>query len=62
MELVSINTISRIKEKQKYLPLEIRIKMYDDVIELRKQGLTCKKKFKKNSLKNTKNKYLERHL
>jgi intein-encoded DNA endonuclease-like protein len=42
MELVSINTMSKIKERQKYLPLEKRIKMYDDVIELRKQGLTCK--------------------
>jgi intein-encoded DNA endonuclease-like protein len=42
MELVSINTISKIKERQKYLPLEIRIKMHDDVIELRKQGLTYK--------------------
>jgi hypothetical protein len=42
MKLVSINTISKIKERQKYLPLEIRIKMYDDVIELRKQGLKHK--------------------
>jgi len=41
MNLVSIN-ISKIKKERKYLPLEIRLQMYDDVIELRKQGLTYK--------------------
>ncbi|MEM2554607.1 MAG: LAGLIDADG family homing endonuclease [Nitrososphaerota archaeon] len=33
-------SISKEGERQKYLPLEIRAKIYDDVIELRKQGLS----------------------
>jgi len=41
MNLVIIN-ISKIKKERKYLPLEIRLQMYNDVIELRKQGLTYK--------------------
>ena len=41
MNLVNINNISKIKNKErKYLPLEIRTQMYNDVIELRKQGLS----------------------
>jgi hypothetical protein len=52
--------ISKRGERRKYLPLEIRAKMYEDVIELKRQGLTAEVKFKKNSLKNIKNKYLYR--
>ncbi|MEM1575803.1 MAG: LAGLIDADG family homing endonuclease [Nitrososphaerota archaeon] len=39
METVGISTISKGEEKRRYLPLEIRSQMYDDVIKLRKQGL-----------------------
>jgi len=57
MNLVSIN-ISKNKKERRCLPLEIRSKMYEDVIELRKQGLShrqirkeiCKKYGKQISL------------
>ncbi|MFH7835500.1 MAG: LAGLIDADG family homing endonuclease [Candidatus Aenigmatarchaeota archaeon] len=42
MSVVGINNMSKEGERQRYLPLEIRLQMYDDVIELRKQGLTYK--------------------
>jgi hypothetical protein len=42
MSVVGIGIISKRGEGRKYLPLEIRAKMYEDVVELRKQGLTCK--------------------
>jgi hypothetical protein len=42
MSVVGIDIISKRGERRKYLPLEIRMKMYEDVIELRKQGLKCK--------------------
>ncbi|MEM2555213.1 MAG: LAGLIDADG family homing endonuclease [Nitrososphaerota archaeon] len=35
-------SISKRGERQRYLPLEIRLQMYDDVIKLRKQGLIYK--------------------
>jgi len=40
MSVVGVDIINKRGERRKYLPLEIRAKMYDDVIELRKQGLT----------------------
>ncbi|MEM1575497.1 MAG: LAGLIDADG family homing endonuclease [Nitrososphaerota archaeon] len=40
MEAVGVSTISKGEEKRRYLPLEIRATMYDDVIELKKQGLS----------------------
>ena len=42
MSVVGIDIISKRGERRKYLPLEIRAKMYDDVVELGRQGLTCK--------------------
>ena len=39
MNMVSMS-ISKEGEKRRYLPSEIRIQMYDDVIKLRKQGLS----------------------
>jgi intein-encoded DNA endonuclease-like protein len=42
MSVVGVDIISKRGERRKYLPLEIRMKMYNDVIELGKQGLTCK--------------------
>ncbi|MEM2174314.1 MAG: hypothetical protein QXI58_01625, partial [Candidatus Micrarchaeia archaeon] len=35
-------SISKERERQRYLPLKIRLQMYEDVVELRKQGLTYK--------------------
>jgi intein-encoded DNA endonuclease-like protein len=42
MSVVGVDIINKRGERRKYLPLEIRAKMYDDVIELRKQGLKYK--------------------
>jgi intein-encoded DNA endonuclease-like protein len=42
MGVVGLDIISKRVERRKYLPLEIRAKMYEDVIELRRQGLTYK--------------------
>jgi intein-encoded DNA endonuclease-like protein len=39
MSVVGVGIISKRGERRKYLPLEMRMKMYEDVIELRKQGL-----------------------
>jgi intein-encoded DNA endonuclease-like protein len=39
MSVVGLDIISKREERRKYLPLEMRMKMYDDVIELRRQGL-----------------------
>ncbi|MEM3406147.1 MAG: LAGLIDADG family homing endonuclease [Nitrososphaerota archaeon] len=41
MNMVSMS-ISKEGERRRYLPLEIRIKMYEEVHELRKKGLTYK--------------------
>jgi intein-encoded DNA endonuclease-like protein len=40
MSVVGLDIISKRGERRKYLPLEIRAKMYEDVIELRKQRLS----------------------
>jgi len=40
MSVVGIGIISKRGERRKYLPLEMKMKMYEDVIELRKTGLT----------------------
>jgi intein-encoded DNA endonuclease-like protein len=42
MSVVGIGIMGKRGERRKCLPLEIRMKMYNGVIELRKQGLTCK--------------------
>jgi len=42
MSVVGVDIISKRGEGRKYLPLEIRAKMYDDVLKLRKQGLKHK--------------------
>jgi intein-encoded DNA endonuclease-like protein len=39
MSVVGVGIISKRGERRKYLPLEIRAKMYEDVIELKRQGL-----------------------
>jgi intein-encoded DNA endonuclease-like protein len=40
MSVVGIDIISKRGERRKYLPLEIRAKMYEDIIELRRQELS----------------------
>jgi intein-encoded DNA endonuclease-like protein len=40
MGVVGLDIISKRGERRKILPLEIRMKMYEDVIELGRQGLT----------------------
>jgi intein-encoded DNA endonuclease-like protein len=40
MSVVGLDIISKREERRKYLPLEMRMKMYEDVIELRRQGLS----------------------
>jgi intein-encoded DNA endonuclease-like protein len=40
MSVVGVDIISKRGERRKYLPLGIRAKMYEDVIELRKQELS----------------------
>jgi intein-encoded DNA endonuclease-like protein len=47
MGVVGIDIISKRGERRKYLPLEIRAKMYEDVIELRKQGFKTGEVLKK---------------
>jgi intein-encoded DNA endonuclease-like protein len=42
MGVVGLDIISKRGERRKYLPLEIRTKMYEDVIELGRQGLKYK--------------------
>jgi intein-encoded DNA endonuclease-like protein len=42
MSVVGIDIISKRGERRKYLPLEMRMKMYEDVIELRRQRLKHK--------------------
>ena len=42
MGVVDLDIISKRGERRKYLPLEIRAKMYEDVIKLRKRGLKYK--------------------
>jgi intein-encoded DNA endonuclease-like protein len=42
MSAVGVGIISKRGERRRCLPLEIRIKAYDDVIELRRQGLKYK--------------------
>ncbi|MEM3130210.1 MAG: LAGLIDADG family homing endonuclease [Nitrososphaerota archaeon] len=42
MNIVGINNMSKEGERRRCLPLEIRLQMYENVIELRKQGLTQK--------------------
>jgi intein-encoded DNA endonuclease-like protein len=40
MGVVGLDIISKRGERRKYLPLEIRMKMYDDVLRLHKEGLS----------------------
>ncbi|MEM3507853.1 MAG: hypothetical protein QXN52_00945 [Nitrososphaerota archaeon] len=40
MGLVNMNIISKIKKERKYLPLEMRLQMHEDVHELRKAELS----------------------
>ena len=40
MKVVSVNIINKRKKRQKYLPLEIRIKMHDNVLRSHKEGLS----------------------
>jgi len=42
MSVVGVGIISKRGERRKYLPLEIRAKMYEDVLKLGRQGLTYK--------------------
>jgi intein-encoded DNA endonuclease-like protein len=42
MEVVGSDIISKRRERRKYLPLEIRMKMYENVVKLRKQELKYK--------------------
>jgi intein-encoded DNA endonuclease-like protein len=39
MSVVGVDIISKRGEGRKYLPLEMRMKMYEDVVKLRRQGL-----------------------
>jgi hypothetical protein len=39
MSVVGIDIISKRGERRKYLPLEIRAKMYEDVLRLHREGL-----------------------
>jgi intein-encoded DNA endonuclease-like protein len=43
MGAVGVDIMGKREKRRKYLPLEIRIKVYDDVIELRKKGLSYTK-------------------